>query len=330
MSVKTKAKEIRMVLADEPVEGRTYKVIRPFEAEYFRWSYENSAGMETLNPGFYLDVIGLTDDWPRQKVQVAQNLSHEGERYQPSSKHFYLVDEEVFEDNTYPVENQGELIRVRQRRMEALTDFPRNYEVAENVTDWNSAINFIDKYADRAKEWWKQLIDRLNHDDYDKPAGLLDRALGAIPLPASRRMKIDSDLEGGDSYQGIYRFDLTRVNDQYIPEIEEEMHRFFRERDIGQATRRGQGLWVIRDRNGKSWDDIREIVLDLGRVFSRFTPRGMSPDLAIEYDIYDKGDSTRADEWVEGGNILGSGYKSHMGAIPLPVSHSRRKYSRGK
>ncbi len=72
------------------------------------------------------------------------------------------------------------------RRM-ALTDFPRNYEVAKVVTDWSSALDFIDKYADRAKEWWNQLLDRLRHDDYDKPAGLIDRALGAVPLPASRR-----------------------------------------------------------------------------------------------------------------------------------------------
>jgi hypothetical protein len=90
----------------------------------------------------------------------------------------------------------AKVIRIREmvagekrtpRRM-ALTDFPRNWDVAKEVTDWNSALDFLDKYKDRAKEWWNQLLDRLKHDDYDKPAGLIDKALGAIPLPASRRI----------------------------------------------------------------------------------------------------------------------------------------------
>jgi hypothetical protein len=84
------------------VSGLTYKVIKPLKADYFRWDLDTPAGTETLQPDFYLDVINDDVDG---MVSAAQNLSHEGERYQPSSKHLYLIDPGKFEKCTQLVEN---------------------------------------------------------------------------------------------------------------------------------------------------------------------------------------------------------------------------------
>ena len=90
------------------VSGLTCKVVKPLEADYFRWDLDTPAGTETLKPGFYLDVIDaekFIEGTEKDLVFAAQNLSHEGERFQPSDKHLYLIDPDLFEECTTVVEN---------------------------------------------------------------------------------------------------------------------------------------------------------------------------------------------------------------------------------
>ena len=71
-----------------------------------------------------------------------------------------------------------------------MSDFPMSEQVHRQLSNgWSSALEFIDKNADRAMDWFDQLLRRMKNDGYEDDANLIDRALHAVPLPASRQTR---------------------------------------------------------------------------------------------------------------------------------------------
>lgn len=115
------------VVAEAVAEvGKTYKVTKKMDVPYFRWEFpsnlgemsigdvaEAAADIETLMPGSprsvqVLDVTGIDKCKDGEVVLAAQNLSDDGDRYQPSSKHLYIIPMEVFKKSTAVVKAASE------------------------------------------------------------------------------------------------------------------------------------------------------------------------------------------------------------------------------
>ena len=177
-----------------------------------------------------------------------------------------IEETEYYDEPNYPNRELPFPKPTGSRRKRSLTDFPRNYEVAQEVTDWSSALDFIDKYADRAKEWWNQLMDRLKHDDYNKPAGLIDRALGAIPLPASRQPRRTNKMRG----RRILSQDVSEVvGDPQFDEVREQVSEGLAD-ELGQVVMRtlDDVAAPIEEALGRPLEesevlDVHEVVTDI-------------------------------------------------------------------